>query len=242
MKQTHIPAALVLVLALAFMAAPAFTPPFTGYAPGQLPVPIDRFFIQPAGYAFAIWGPIYLWLIGHAGFGLWQRPTQGAWARVRPALAGALALGTIWLAIATHWPLAATATIAAMAALAILAFVQADPAQDKWWLSAPLAMFAGWLTAATLASAGIILVGYGLMSNTAASLALLALATALGLAIQKAKPRMPLYGATVTWALVAIAVANRSGEPTLAAAAATAAATVALGTLWLNRRPAPSMR
>ena len=40
-----------------------------GYDPGQFPVVIARPSIQPAGYAFAIWGLIYAWLMAHAGFG-----------------------------------------------------------------------------------------------------------------------------------------------------------------------------
>ena len=47
---------ILLVATLAFIAAPALTPPFMGYDPGLFPVRIDRPAIQPAGYAFAIWG------------------------------------------------------------------------------------------------------------------------------------------------------------------------------------------
>ena len=53
---TRIAPLILLVATLAFIAAPALTPPFMGYDPGLFPVRIDRPSIQPAGYAFAIWG------------------------------------------------------------------------------------------------------------------------------------------------------------------------------------------
>ena len=120
------------------------TPPFRGYDPAMFPVAIARPAIQPAGYAFAIWGPIYLWLIAHAIFGLWQRHDNPAWQRTRLPLTGAVWLGAVglgavwlgavwlgavwlgavwlgavWLAIAQNYPITATVTILAMAALAL---------------------------------------------------------------------------------------------------------------------------
>jgi hypothetical protein len=149
------PLALILFLAtIAFAVAPFVTPPFTGYEPGQFPVDIPRPAIQPAGYAFSIWSVIYLWLILHAAYGLWKRPDDPDWIRVRPALTVA-----VWLAIAGASPVWATAVILVMAGAAILAFLQAPTEPDRWLLSAPLAIFAGWLTAASLVSSGILLAG-----------------------------------------------------------------------------------
>ena len=84
----------LLLATLAFAAAPAFTPSFRGYDPGTFPVQIANPSVQPAGYAFAIWGLIYLWLIAHAGFGLWARHEDPAWRRTRLPLTGAVLLGT----------------------------------------------------------------------------------------------------------------------------------------------------
>lgn len=70
---------ILLVATLAFGVAPFVTPPFTGYDPAMFPVYILRPSIQPAGYAFAIWSVIYLWLIAHAIFGFWKRPADAAW-------------------------------------------------------------------------------------------------------------------------------------------------------------------
>ena len=86
-------ALLLLLTTLAFGVAPFVTPPFTGYDPSLFPVQIERPSIQPAGYAFAIWSVIYLWLIAHAVFGLWKRPDSAAWDVVRLPLALAVGVG-----------------------------------------------------------------------------------------------------------------------------------------------------
>lgn len=229
-------ALIVLVSAAAFAVAPFVTPPFTGYEPGQFPVAIARPAIQPAGYAFAIWSVIYLWLILHAGFGLWKRADDPAWVRVRPALAVALVLGTVWLAIAGASPVWATAVILVMAASAILAFLQAPTEPDRWILSAPLAIFAGWLTAASLVSTGILLAGYGYTGNEEAALDMLGVVLILTPLVQSRKPRMPVYSVTVIWALVGVAAKNWGNETLVAWAALAMAAVVLVAAGWLWRR------
>lgn len=230
---TH-PSALVLLLAtLAFALAPIITPPFTGYDPGQFPVQIAQPAVQPAGYAFAIWSLIYLWLILHAAFGLWRRQRHPAWVRVRPALTLAVVLGTVWLAIAASSPFWATVVILVMAAAAILAFLRAPTEPDRWLLSAPLAIFAGWLTAASAVSTGVLLAGYGYLGNEEAAYDMMAAVLILGVLVQWRKPRMPVYGVTLAWALVGIGVANLgSGTPVAWVAFGIAAvALVAVGLL-----------
>lgn len=233
------PLALILFLAtIAFAVAPFTTPPFTGYRPGQFPVEIVRPAIQPAGYAFAIWSVIYLWLIIHAGYGLWQRQDDPAWVRVRPALTVALLLGTVWLAIAGASPIWATAVILVMAAAAITAFLQAPTEPDRWLLSAPLAIFAGWLTAASLVSTGVLLAGYGYAGNEEAAFDMLGVVLILTPLIQSRRPRMPIYTLTVAWALAGVAVANWGMGTYVAWAALGIAALVlfAAGLLWRRGR------
>ena len=59
----HALALLTLALTASFAVAPAITEPFTGFRPDQLPIPQTDPPIQPAGWAFSIWGLIYGWLI-----------------------------------------------------------------------------------------------------------------------------------------------------------------------------------
>lgn len=221
-------AALLLLVTLAFGAAPFLTPPFRGYDPALFPVQIDRPSVQPAGYAFAIWSVIYLWLITHAVTSLWKRAENPVWDRTRLPLVAAIALGSAWLSIAPVAPIVATVTILIMAGTAITAFLRADTETDRWLLSAPIAILAGWLSAAAAVSTGVVIAGYGLLSDTAAALVMVAATLALSIAIQRRKVRMPVYGLTVIWALAGIVVANAGLNPAAAIAAGLGIAAMAL--------------
>lgn len=228
--------AIALLLAtLAFGAAPFVTPPFTGYDPTVFPVMIDRPSIQPAGYAFSIWSVIYLWLIAHAGLGVWTHADTPAWDRPRLPLTLAIALGAVWLAIAGAAPITATVTIWIMAAGGLAAFLRATTDTDRWLVSAPTAIFAGWLSAAAAVSTGVVIAGYGILSDTASALAMLALILALAITVQSRKPQMPVYGLTVIWALLGIVAVNWTPNATVAYAALAGAAAMA-ATLALTLR------
>jgi hypothetical protein len=214
---------IILLATAAFIAAPFVTPPFTGYDPGLFPVSIARPSIQPAGYAFAIWGVIYLWLAVSAVFGLTRRDDP-SWRRTDVWHVGALILGTLWLAIANDYPLTATFTIIVMAGFTLAGFLAASPTKDRWWLQAPLGLFAGWLTAASMVSLGVVVSGYGLLSDTATALVMLAVILGVAVLIQTRRPTMPTYSATVVWAAIGVAVVNWSLNPPVAYAALLGAA------------------
>ena len=226
----------LLLAILAMVAAPALTPAFTGYDPGTFPVRIERPAIQPAGYAFSIWGLIYLWLLAHAVFGLLKRRNDPAFLRpALPLLVSGL-LGSVWLAIASSAPITATLVILVMGGLAMLAYLRADQTQDRWLLAAPLAIYAGWLTAACGVSVGVIMAGYGVLSNTGAALLMLAVVIAVALFVQARRPAMPVYGVTVVWAAIGVIVANWADTQIVALTAAAGALIVALWTLITLRR------
>ena len=206
---TRIWAVLVLLAAVAFAASPLLTPGFNGFDPQDFPVPQVDPPVQPAGYAFSIWGLIYLWLIAGAGFGLFARSDSEDWAPARPPLVLSLAVGAFWLPVANLSPIAATVMIWVMTAAALRAlFLTGD--MDRWWQLSPVAIYAGWLTAAASVSVGLLLAGYGLLEATPAALVGLGLALVLALVVQYRLHRAPLYGITVIWALVAVIVANLS--------------------------------
>lgn len=213
-------AILVFAAAVAFAAAPFFAPSFAGFDPAAFPVPERDPPVQPAAYVFSIWGPIYLWLLAHAGWGLFARADDGAWDRPRWPLFGSLALGASWLSVAALAPVLATVQIWAMLGLSLLALARTPPDREKWLLEAPVSLYAGWLTAAAFVALGVVLAGYGLLGATAAAVLCLAGAVALGLAVQRRLGRAPLYGAALVWALVGLVVGNvgRAGLPALAAA------------------------
>jgi len=194
--------------AVAFAAVP-FAVPFNGFDPNAFPIPQDRPPVQPAGYAFAIWGPIYLWLIAHALYGLFRRAEAPTWDKVRWPLMASLVLGAAWLPVAQFSPPWATIMIWAMLLSALLALARTPASTDMWLLRAPISLYAGWLTAASWVSVGLLGAGYGVGPGvTGWAWIGLAGALATALAVTRLLPRTPFYAAAVVWALVGVAVAN----------------------------------
>ena len=226
----------VALAVAAFGIAPFVTPPFTGYDPAIFPVNIPRPAIQPAGYAFAIWGVIYGWLGVHGIAGLFARADHPAWQAHRIYLTLSVLLGAGWLAIAPFYPILATVVILIMAATAIAAFLIAPATPDRWLLSAPLAIYAGWVTAACAVSTGVVLAGYGWLSDTASALGMLGLVLIGAIFVQSRKPAMPVYGAAVVWAIVGIVVVNWGDNATVAYAAVVGALVMAAATAVLARQ------
>ncbi|MEM9550985.1 MAG: hypothetical protein AAGA05_07410 [Pseudomonadota bacterium] len=227
-------AAAVLVAALAFVVAPFLVPPFTGFQPDDFPVPQIKPPIQPAGYAFSIWGVIYVWLLVGAIFGLARRAEAVDWADMRPALALSLGIGATWLSVAAVSPVGATLLIWAMLAGALVALIRA-PALDRWFARAPVALYAGWLTAASAVALGTLIAGYGLAGAMGAAWAMLALALAIGWTVLNRVADCAEYGIGLSWALVGILVANLSDALPLAIGAGAGAAVVGLRTWRLAR-------
>lgn len=228
-------ALILLIATLAFGIAPFVTPPFTGYDPSLFPVRIERPSIQPAGYAFAIWSVIYLWLIAHAVFGLWKRAENPAWDAVRLPLTVAVLVGAVWLSIAGQSAIWGTVTIWIMAVAAIAAFLRADPQVDRWMLSGPTAIFAGWLSAAAAVSTGVLIAGYGWLTDTQSAAAMLAVVLVIAVTVQMRRPAMSVYGLTVIWALIGVVVVNWPANITVAVLAGSGIVVMLL-TLIASRR------
>ncbi len=196
-----------LVAALLFAAAPFFTPGFGGFRADQFPVPQVDAPVQPAGYAFAIWGLIYLWLIAGALVGLRRGPEDADWRAMRPAIVLSLALGAPWLYVATQSVIAASVLIWMMLITALIALFRTG-ATDRWFQQAPVAVYAGWLTAASCVSLGLLLGGYGITGPIVAAIIALLVAIVIAALVQYRLHRAPEYGLAVIWALVGVIVAN----------------------------------
>lgn len=203
-------AMVVLIATLTFAFSPLMTSGFNGFTGDQFPVPQDDPPVQPAGYAFSIWGVIYLWLITSAVYGLWRAADDPNWQEMRPALAISLIIGTFWIAAANAAPIVATVMIVVMAATAIAAMLRAGSRQP-WLQVRPIALYAGWLTAATGVAMGVVLGGYAILSAQVAAIVCLVGVLAVALAVQAARPREWGYPAAVIWALVGVIVANMTG-------------------------------
>lgn len=220
-------AILVLAGTVAFVTSPFFTAGFGGFDPDLFPIRQDRPPVQPAGYAFAIWGPIYLGLVAHALFGLFARADDDAWDRGRWPLVASLAVGASWIAVANTSAVWATVLIWIMLAGALGALALTGPragrapaGPDRWLAQLPLGVYAGWLTAASWVAVGFMLGGFGVLSPVWAAAVALPCAVVMAVAIQLRLGRAPEYGLTVIWALVAVIVANWGGAWALVALAA----------------------
>ena len=197
----------VVTAALAFGLSPYLTEGFNGFRPDQFPIPQVNVPVQPAGYAFAIWGLIYIWLIACAIFGLLKRDIDVGWDATRWPLAASLIVGAAWIPVAQTSPFWATVLIWVMLITAVIALWRAG-SEDRLWLRTPIALYAGWLTAASCVALGLMLGGHGIVEEQIAALAMIVLALGIALMVQTARPDAPEYSGAVIWALIGVIVSN----------------------------------
>jgi hypothetical protein len=217
------------ILAVLFALSPLLSPDFGGFDPDRFPIPQNNPPVQPEGYAFAIWGPIYLWLMIGLGFGIWKRGTDPAWHAMRLALIPSLAVGAVWLLVAVNSPVWASILIWVMLVFALIALFR-SPREDGWFAAGPVGLYAGWLSAASCVSLGLLLAGYGYLEGSTAALLMVFIALVLASGVQSQLRRAPTYGIAVIWALVGVVVQNLDGDMTVAALAAGGALALMLPT------------
>jgi len=224
----------VLTAAMAFAVAPFFVP-FDGFDPTAYPVPQEDPPVQPAGYAFSIWGPIYIWLLVSAGYGLFRRAADPVWDRTRWPLVLSLVIGAAWLPVAQMSPVWATVLIWTMLVSGLVALVRA-PRDERAWLAWPLGLYTGWLTAASAVSLGLLAAGYGLVGEVTAAWTGVGLAALIAAGIVR-RTANPAYAFAVVWALVALIVQNARGPGGVAFLAGFAALALALLFVTSRQRP-----
>ena len=215
----------------------------------------DRFatLIVPAGYAFAIWGLIFLLDLVFAG---WQassdRATDRPLAALRPWAAACFALTAAWTPVFGQqaWLAAVVIIWLALASALRAAWLaaQADRGSAAASLVArvPLALHAGWLSLAAFANTAQLALAMGWTSEstqwpTSAGLWLGA-AALIGVA-QRALATAPAcllaYTAAAVWGLVGVLVEQRSSALPGAQESATVAmaliALLCLHSAWLLR-------
>lgn len=180
-----------------------------------------RTLVTPAGWAFAIWGPLFTF---SAVFALWQAlPAQRhnpLVARIAWPAAIALAAQGVW---ATYTQFANLTAISAViilvslgALLIVLCVLVATPALSRGerWLVAPIfSALAAWLTAASIVNISATLKFYGVGGGNSAPevAAVMVMIGASIAAFATVRVRgAPLYGLVFCWALLAIYV--RGGQ------------------------------
>lgn len=200
--------------------------------------------VTPAGWAFSIWGLIYLLAIVHAVVTVWRHDGVGGRRFVLDLIA--LYLGAaVWIAVS-----AAGVSWATFLVLVLMTWFAIDAARiaaaarpvTSAWIGhlarATSGIFAGWVSAAVFLNLGTGALELDLVSpsDEAWQVLLLAGAAIFALGVNLLMPRSPGYAAAAIWAQVGV-IAAVAGESTAALVVAIAAiALLALETAFLWAR------
>lgn len=212
----------------------------------------DRYptLVVAAGYAFAIWGPIFLLDVA---FGLWQAraatESDVGLRRIRIAAASGFGLTAAWM-IVFPMQLFWLALVVIWLDLACLLYCvdvlggrRASGGARSWWVLLPLSLHAGWLALAAFLNLAQVIVAYRLLPTANMlpwSLVLLAGAVLLLLFWNRRMQGNLAFALAGAWGLVGVYVKQSASElaggPVAATVAAAAAGLLVLQTLWLRAR------
>lgn len=202
-----------------------------------------RTLITPAGWAFAIWGPLFLLSIA---FAVWQAlPAQrsnGLLARITWPAAVALGAQGIW---STYTQLANLTVISVMiifvslvGLLVVLRTLVAEPSLsrgERIFVAPAFSALSAWLTAACIVNVSASLKYHGLAGAEPApivtTLMIVVGAIIAGVAAYRVRGA-PLYGRVFAWALIAINAAGGQRFASIGWAALGGIALVLAVTVW----------
>jgi hypothetical protein len=195
--------------------------------------------ITPAGWAFAIWGPLYFGSIVYALYQLLSKSRGLLLAQIGWWSAGAFLGNAIWALYTQFLGLSAGSALIIVATLLCLLHVyrvfaaagQPFTAAERFLVVLPLSALAAWLTAATIVNVAATLKYYGVDASEAAPLVAAAVIITGGIIAAVAVWRgrgNPWYALVFTWALAAIYSAGGELETEVRLAAAGALLLVAI--------------
>ncbi len=196
-----------------------------GKTVGELSAEYDNYF-TPAGYAFAIWGIIYLALVIQsiyflkAAFG--KSMDSDFLSQMGPYLimANIFNAGWIWFWLMEHTGLSVVVMLGILFCLVILILnlkmnTTKVSTANKWFVRTPISIYSGWIAVATIAniSAYLAKLGWtgGPFSEITWTIIMIAVAAILNVLIlfNRKLIAFPLVGA---WALMAISVRHAGSE------------------------------
>ncbi|WP_201983644.1 hypothetical protein [Hymenobacter rubidus] len=221
----------------------ANTHPFHGQTMGQVSAKYPTL-LTPAGYAFGIWGIIFLTL---AMYAFWQLLPAQQEQTVADAVAKPLTLASIatgaWVVLFAYelilpslgvMLLILGCLIAAYGRVRRRIFAEAAPAL----VGVPFSLYLGWISVAAVINITIALRQLGWVPAEGASvtltLVLILAVVALALIMSRVFRDM-VFPLAVAWALVAVWVARLSTVPELGWAALAGATAAAIGGVMLSR-------
>lgn len=201
--------------------------PLTSFIPNLIwEMPFDRnpyVLIQPADYAFSIWGPIFLAMIIYSVFQLKMERAESVhlqtatWAGISAGLAS-IAFVPIsytniqWLSLLDIlWHLGSL--IVLYRALYQQVRLEVDP-QTHWYYLGPQ-LYLGWISAATAVSVALFLREMGMAYDTVTEIYITAgvLVALIGVALWLATKGGQVVALTIVWALVGVIVESGMYTP-----------------------------
>jgi len=210
--------------------------------------------LRVAGYAFAIWGVIYLWLLVYAVRQV--LPQTGESLLIHrlgwPSVAGLLGIG--WWVVAAAFDQEAATVVLIFGSLAVLLVpllanagaIRALPRFDRDRLMTvwPLTLLAGWLTVAAPLNLITVATGEGalpaMLSPTAWAILAIVMVAAVALGATL-RLRTLAYGLPIAWGLLGAFMAEQARNPVLAYVALAAAVAVLVGAIILTFRLRPGV-
>lgn len=245
---------LVAVVATIVVNGLANALPINGLQTGAISDMFPVYFV-PAGYVFAIWGLIYLGLIGYAVFQ--ALPAQRENPRLR-------SIGTLFLAASVanivwiflwhylHFTLTLAVMLILLGAL-IGIYLRLDigrrnpPGAERWLVNLVFSIYLGWITVATIANATDVLYylkwnGFGI-GDEAWLVIMLAAALAIATLVTLTR-RDVAYLLVLAWAFAGIAI-KQSATPAVSMSAWIATAIVLIlaaysGFQLMRKHPLPA--
>lgn len=192
--------------------------PFNGLTIGEISNTVFKeVLITPANYAFAIWGLIYLGLIGLAVYQVLPAQRQNSSLRRIGYFLVLASLAQIAWVFFFEYQLFTLSLVAMLGILLPLigAYQQLGVGRDrisrmdKWLVFMPLSIYLGWISVATIVNVALVLYnlgwqGWGISPEVWTAIALIAgAAIAAIISIQRADIAFVLV---IVWAFIAIAV------------------------------------
>lgn len=184
-------------------------------------------FITPAGYAFSIWGLIYIGMLLFSIYQLLKRDSEYL-DRIRCFFISSCLANIAWI-FAWHNERLGFSVVAMLTLLTSLVLINIDAKKlresaDTWFIRVPFSIYFGWVSVATVLNISIYLTSMGFQAGETASkiiaIALVLTVTIVGIVVRE-KLSIPLYSLTLAWALTAIGV-KQSGKTLVVAACAIA--------------------
>ena len=199
--------------------------------------------LRAAGYAFSIWGLIY---VGLAAYAIYQiataRETPTLRAVAWPSVVAVAGCGAWILASAFNQQWLSVAIIVISAATMVMGLMRAradapSPAfRDRLLIVWPLALLAGWLTIASAINILTVLTAQGIIGPDLTWAVIGVAAVLLVGGFVAWRLRLAVYLVPIIWGLAGVYVAEQADKPVAAWLAAGAAVLLAVETLVLARR------